>query len=156
MTRTTRPHDLGNATLELVVLTPALLLVIGLLIAWARVVMADGSVQAAARDGARQASIARDPATARRWARDSVLGALDREQLKCRPVVEVGGFANPVGSPGSIMVSVECTVRLADLLAPGLPGAVTRRATFTSPLDPHRGRSSIGVAKSPPPGGDSA
>jgi hypothetical protein len=35
---------------------------------------------------------------------------------------------------------VTCTVRLADLLVPGLPGSRTLTSTFVSPLDPYRSR----------------
>ena len=47
--------DSGNAALELVVLAPVLLALLGLVIAAGRTSVAQGSVDAAARDAARQA-----------------------------------------------------------------------------------------------------
>ena len=54
-----RERDAGNAALELVILAPVVLLLISFVIAAGRTSIAQGSVQAAARDAARQASIAR-------------------------------------------------------------------------------------------------
>ncbi|HEY2078823.1 MAG TPA: TadE/TadG family type IV pilus assembly protein, partial [Streptosporangiaceae bacterium] len=66
MTRRTgraAPDD-GNAALELVILAPVLLALLGLAIAAGRISIAQGSVNAAARDAARQASISLTPAAA--------------------------------------------------------------------------------------------
>lgn len=51
--------------------------------------------------------------------------------------VDTGGFGLPVGTPAT----VSCTVPLADLGVPGLPGERTITATAHSPLDTYRGRS---------------
>ena len=99
-------------------------------------------MQAAARDAARQASIARTPAEAHAAALASATFALRQDSLDCRPAVTVNtaGFGVPVGQPAHVSASVTCVVRLSDLLVPGLPGSKTLRASFTSPLDPYRSR----------------
>ncbi len=132
----------GSAALELVVLAPVLLFLLGLVIAAGRTSIADGSVAAAARDAARQASISLTPAAAQAAAFSSATQALSQDGLDCHPVVTVDttGFGVPVGEPATVTATVTCRVRLSDLVVPGLPGSKTLTATFTSPLDPYRER----------------
>jgi Flp pilus assembly protein TadG len=139
-----REHDAGNAALELVILAPIVVLLISFVVAAGRTSVAQGSVQAAARDAARQASIARTAAAAQSAGTLSAGLELAREGLDCvsAPVVQVdvGGFSTPVGQPATVTATVQCTVPLSDLLLPGVPGTRTLSAKFTSPLDPFRGR----------------
>ena len=134
--------EAGDAALELIILAPVLLAIIGLVIAAGRTSVAQGSVDAAARDAARQASIARSPAEAEAAARLSAVAALSQDGLNCAPVVNVdtSGFAAPLGQPADVTATVSCTVPLSDLVVPGLPGSQTLTYSFTSPLDPFRGR----------------
>lgn len=134
--------DRGSATLEAVIWAPVLLMFVGLIAAAGRLAVAGGSVEAAARDAARQASLARTPSAARSRALDSAGAALRREGLQCEPAVRVdtSQLSRPPGAAGSVSVTVTCTVRLADLVVAGLPGSRTVRASATSPIDPYRGR----------------
>lgn len=137
-------REAGNAPLELIVLAPVIVLLICLVIAAGRTTIAQGSVDAAARDAARQASIARSPEAASAAALASARSELSGEDVRCTPVITLpglyGAFATPVGQPATVTARVTCTVSLADLLVPGLPGSRTLRASFTSPIDPYRGR----------------
>jgi Flp pilus assembly protein TadG len=135
-------RDEGNAPLELVVLAPVVFLLIAFVVAAGRTSIAQGSVSAAARDAARQASISLTPGRAQTAALSSAMTALSQNGLDCRPVVTVdtSGFGIPVGQPATVSATVTCTVSLSDLLVPGLPGSRTLTATFTSPLDPFRER----------------
>jgi Flp pilus assembly protein TadG len=137
-----RDPQAGDAALELVIIAPVLLAFIGLAIAAGRTSVAQGSVDAAARDAARQASIARSPAAALAAAQLSAQAALRQDGLDCAPVVTVdtSGFGAPVGQPAQVSATVSCTVPLSDLVVPGLPGSRTLSFTFASPLDPYRGR----------------
>jgi hypothetical protein len=133
----------GTAALELVILAPVLLALVGLVIAAGRTSIARGSVDAAARDAARQASIALTPQAALAAAAASARSALAGDGLDCHPVLrlDLGQFETvPAGQPASVTATVSCTVPLARLALPGLPGAVTLTATFTSPLDVYRSR----------------
>jgi Flp pilus assembly protein TadG len=134
--------DAGNAALELVVLAPVLLCLLGLVIAAGRTSIAQAAVAAAARDAARQASISLTPGVAQSAARSSALAALDQDGLNCTPVVSLNlaGFGVPVGEPADVTATVTCRVSLSDLLVPGMPGSKTLTASFTSPLDPYRER----------------
>jgi Flp pilus assembly protein TadG len=142
MQRSAEAGDAGNAALELVILAPVLLILIGLIIAAGRTSVAQGSLYAAARDAARQASITRSPAAALQAAQLSAQAALSQDGLDCTPLVTVatGGFSAPLGQPAAVSATVTCRVPLADLLVPGMPGSKFLSASFTSPLDPYRGR----------------
>jgi Flp pilus assembly protein TadG len=141
-------HDHGSAALELVILGPVLLFLLGLVIAAGRTSIAQGSVDAAARDAARQASISRTPAAAQAAALASARRALRHDAIDCNPAVTVHtggpgsgiGFGAPAGQPASVSAQVTCVVSLSDLMVPGMPGSRTLTAKFTSPLDPFRAR----------------
>jgi Flp pilus assembly protein TadG len=142
--RAGRPAEAGNAALELVILAPVLILLIGMVIAAGRIAIAQGSVDAAARDAARQASIARSPQEASAAALSTAQTELAGDGLNCRAHVSLPGldaeFGVTVGLPSSVEAVVTCRVRLSDLVVPGLPGSDRLSAHFTSPLDPYRGR----------------
>lgn len=151
MNASTRPHwphkgdhDTGNAALELVVLAPVLLFLLGLVVAAGRTSIAQGAVDAAARDAARQASISLTPGAAQAAAQTSANAALSQDGLDCSPAatveVNTDQFSVQVGEPATVSATVTCHVRLSDLLVPGLPGSKTLTATFSSPLDPYRER----------------
>lgn len=136
-------HDAGNAALELVVLAPVLFILIALVVAAGRTSIAQGAVDAAARDAARQASISLTPAAAQAAALASAQAALSQDGLDCRPrvYVDASQFTSvQVGQPASVSALVVCQVPLSDLVVPGLPGSRTLRGQFSSPLDPYRER----------------
>jgi Flp pilus assembly protein TadG len=134
--------DDGNAALELVILAPVLLGLLGLVIAAGRTTIAQGSVDAAAMDAARQASISLTPAVAQGAGQASARAALQQDGIDCAPVVVVdtSQFATPPGEPATVTATVSCTVSLSSLSLPGLPGSARLQASFTSPLDLYRSR----------------
>jgi Flp pilus assembly protein TadG len=134
--------DHGSAALELVVLAPILLGLLGLVIAAGRTTIAQGSVDAAARDAARQASIELTAAAAQAAGTASARTALRQDGLDCTPVVAIdtSQFGTPPGQPATVSAAVSCLVSLASLALPGLPGSATLQARFTSPLDLYRSR----------------
>jgi len=135
--------DRGNAALELVILAPILLGLLGLLIAAGRTTIAQGSVDAAARDAARQASISATSAAAQAAGQASARTALRQDGLDCSPdvLIDTSQFTSvPPGRPASVTATVTCAVPLADLALPGLPGTAALRASFSSPLDVYRSR----------------
>lgn len=141
-TRASRAES-GNAALELVILAPILLALLSLVIAAGRTTVAQGSVDAAARDAARQASIALTPAAAQTAGLVSARAALRQDGLDCSPavVIDTSQFTSvPVGLPAAVTAVVSCAVPLANLALPGLPGTAHLSARFTSPLDTYRSR----------------
>ena len=136
-------HERGAASVELAVLAPALLLLLSFAVFAGRTQIADNAVEEAARTAAREASLARDAATATSLAGSQAQDTLAAQDLRCQATtvdVDTAGFTGPPGQPGDVTVSIACTIAMGDLLAPGLPGAVTVQASFTSPLDAYRER----------------
>jgi Flp pilus assembly protein TadG len=142
--------EAGNAALELAILAPVLLFIIGLIIALGRVSTAENAVSDAARDAARQASLQLDAADAVSAGNASAVAALAQDGLHCSPAPTVTvdpngggglpGFQAQVGQPAAVSATVTCDVSLAQIVVPGLPGSRTITETFTSPLDPYRQR----------------
>jgi Flp pilus assembly protein TadG len=140
--RRRRSADDGNAALELVILAPVLLCLLELVIAAGRTTIAQGAVDAAARDAARQASISLTPAAAQAAAEVSARAALRNDGLDCVPVVviDISQFGTLPGHPAVVTATVSCTVPLARLAIPGLPGNARLQGAFASPLDTYRSR----------------
>lgn len=140
--RRLRGTDQGSAALELVILAPMLLGLLALIIAAGRTAIAQNAVNAAARDAARQASISLTPTAAQAAAQESARAELQGDGLDCLPVVvtDISQFGIAPGHPAAVTAAVSCTVALADLTVPGLPGSVRLQAVFTSPLDIYRSR----------------
>ncbi|MDQ1249783.1 MAG: hypothetical protein QG597_4159 [Actinomycetota bacterium] len=144
--------DRGSVTIEVAILAPALLMLLGLAIVGGRYELAAGTIEAAASAGARAASLARTAADAQRDARRLVEASLHDQDLHCRNTtvsVDTSGFATrqvlrpaetPV--PAHVTVTLTCQLDTALLSLPGLPGSTTIRATASSVLDTYRANSS--------------
>ena len=128
----------GSAAIEAVIGVPAFALFVGLIIFGGRTAMTHGAVESAAADGARTASIARSAAE------EAARASLANQGIDCISVqvsIDSSDFAKPVGTSGSVEVTVSCQLNLADLAVPGVPGSRSVTATVTSPLDSFRERS---------------
>jgi Flp pilus assembly protein TadG len=133
----------GSAAIETAIGVPAFLLFIALIIGAGRVAIARQSVEAAAAEGARSASIARTQSAADINAATSAVATLANQQLHCavtQVVADTSEFAKPVGTSATVRVTVTCVVNLSDVAIPGLPGALRITETMSSPLDTYRGR----------------
>lgn len=140
---TTRIDERGSATLELAILSPALLALLGLVIAAGRIEVAASAVEQAAASAAREASLARTPAAARFAARQAADGSLRDQGTSCGSLdvaVDTDGFAVTVGQPAQVEVRIACSLALSDLAVPGMPGTKVLRAQMASPLDRYRSR----------------
>ena len=143
MAARTRDRERGSATLELAILTPALLLLLGLLVLAGRVQVAASAVEHAAQVAAREASLARTTEAAQAAATSAADRELSAQDIRCAPssvLIDSSGFAAPVGQPGTVTATITCTVTFSDLAIPGLPGSRTLTAVATSPLDRYRTR----------------
>lgn len=130
-------------SLELAVLAPAVLLLLGLVVLAGRVQVAAGVVEHAAAAAARDASLARTPDAARAAATGTATVTLTGHGITCQTqdiTVDTTGFDVPLGSPAQVRVTLRCTVTFADVALPGLPGSRTLTAQATSVLDTYRGR----------------
>jgi Flp pilus assembly protein TadG len=143
MIRRRPSHDEGSAALEAVILTPPMLALVAFAIIGMRIEIAAGSVEAAAHDAARAASISRTAGAAQVNAHETANHTLADQGLRCSSLtvsVDTSGFSIPVGQPANVSVTVTCQVSFADVAAPGMPGSRTVRSTFVSPIDRYRGR----------------
>ncbi|MGB7981069.1 MAG: TadE/TadG family type IV pilus assembly protein [Candidatus Nanopelagicales bacterium] len=134
----------GSATIELAILAPVLLALLGLVIVAGRITAAGSAVEQAASSAARAASLARDARSADASAQRAAQEALRQQGITCQPLlsaVDTAGFAVAVGAPASVTATIRCTVPLADVAVPGMPGTRTVSAEMTSPIDTFRGRS---------------
>jgi Flp pilus assembly protein TadG len=142
MTRTLRRDD-GSLSVELAILLPAFIVLILLAIAYGRDTIAQSAVDLAAHDAAREASLSRNAVDAQTAATTSAQTTLGSSSTSCAAMtvtVDTSQFAIPVGQPATVSVTVTCTVSLADLALPGMPGSHVLTSTFSSPLDVYRGR----------------
>lgn len=128
----------GSASVELTLLTPAMLLVVMLAVTAGRLTQARLDVTDATHQAARAASIQRQPETANTQAREVVAASLRGHRLTCHPyrvAVNTHGLR-----PGSaVIATTRCTVHLRDLVGLHLPGTTTITANAASVTDRYRG-----------------
>jgi len=124
----------GTAAVELVVLTPLLLMMLCLIVGLGRAADARGRLVGAVRDAARAASLAATPPAAARAAHDTALADLAGAGLECRrPQVSADTTAWQPG--GQVSIRIRCALDLSALVVSGLPGHRTLTADATVPLD---------------------
>lgn len=128
----------GSAAIELVLVTPLLLLFLLVAVAFGRLADTRLQVNDAASQAARAASIARDPRSASTAAHRTAVASLAGHRLTCQPVA-VSVDTSTFHPGGAVTARITCTVALADLAPLPLPGAETIQATATSPIDVYRG-----------------
>ncbi|QKW22839.1 pilus assembly protein [Kitasatospora sp. NA04385] len=139
-----RGADRGSFAVEAAILVPVILSFALMAVAAGRLQTTGAVVDAAARAGARAASLARTPEGARQAAADAVGQALAARQVRCETEPtgdpEYGSLRTDGGTLTTVTVRVSCTVPLSDLLGlDGTPGSKTLTGTFTSVLDRYRG-----------------
>jgi Flp pilus assembly protein TadG len=149
-------HDSGLASIELVILLPAFALLVLLAVYLGRTNVAQSSLDSAAQDAARAASLQRNKDAALTAALTAAKATLDPDPTRNAPTPCVPGtvtatitnatttdpFQTRLGTPSRVDIKVTCTVFLSNLVFPGLPihGDVTKESTFSSPIDDYRVR----------------
>lgn len=139
--RRPRRDDRGSDSVEMAILLPAILLVLAVLVVGARIALASDRISGVAGIAARDASLARTPATATQAATTSAQQALTSAGFHCADVrvsVDTSQFTHPPGQAAAVTVNVWCTLDLSDLALPGLPGSRVLHDSARSPLDPAR------------------
>lgn len=128
----------GSAAVELVLVTPVLITLMLFVVAGGRLATSRADVDAAARDSARAASIARSPATAERDGTIAAEATLTDRDVTCRTLTVTIDTAD-FRPDGTVAATVSCDVELADLTGLGLPGRRTISSRFVEPVDAFRG-----------------
>ncbi|WP_035955354.1 TadE/TadG family type IV pilus assembly protein [Kitasatospora sp. NRRL B-11411] len=145
--RTGKPdprRERGSFAVEAAVLVPVILGFALMAVAAGRLQTTGSVVDAAARAGARAASLARTPEGAQQAAADAVRTSLASRSVRCAAEPtgdpEYGTLDTDGGQLATVTVRVSCTVPLSDLLGlDGVPGHKTVTGTFTSVVDRYRG-----------------
>lgn len=131
--------DRGSAAVELVLLTPLLVLMLLIVVALGRLADARLVVADAAHQAARAASLARTEHAAHIQALRAATATLKETGATCTtPSVHLttGGLA-----PGTkVSAKVTCTATLEDLTRMGMPGHVRLANTAFSVVDSFKGR----------------
>lgn len=135
--------DRGSAqpALELVLITPMLLVIILIGVAVGRADTGQSRVQQAAAAGARAATTQHTVLDAHNTATRVVDETLREQGIDCTSrdvTIDAAAITTPPGNPAHITVTVACEVSWQGLGIPGWPGSRTVTATATSPLDPRR------------------
>ena len=133
----------GSVAIEAAIGVPAFGLFIAMIILGGRVEIAKQSVEAAAYEAARAASIERTQSEAISSGKSAASRSLNDQGLQCASTsvtVNAAGFNAPLGTTAQVTATVTCKVDVADLAIPGLPGTRTIPATASSPVDAYRER----------------
>lgn len=133
----------GSSSVELALLVPVLMVMLGLLLAGGRLWFDRTTVTEAAQTAARAASLSRTAGQALVSGDSAGRQSLDTAGLECSQAdvsIDAGAFARPVGSPGAVSSTVTCAVGFGDILLPGMPGSITLVGHGTSALDTYRSR----------------
>ena len=128
----------GGATVEFAIVAPLLIMMFLFIFGLGRLATAREAVEGAARDGAREASIARSASAADRTAKQVVADTLADKKVSCsdrRITVDTNDF-HP---DGTVTVHVRCTVANRDVMLSGLPGTSTLHSDFVAWVDRYRG-----------------
>jgi Flp pilus assembly protein TadG len=124
--------------LELVLVTPLVLVLILFVVFCGRWTRAEALVRDAAAAGARAASLRQQPSSARADAVAAVQASLAGHATTCpRPAVAVDTTGLQPG--GQVAVQVTCRTRLSDLALLGVPGSRTFSARSVEVVDRWRG-----------------
>jgi Flp pilus assembly protein TadG len=122
---------------ELAILTPFLIVMLLLVVAFGRITHARTLIDTAAAAGARAASLSASPGRATGQGGEAGLAALTSAGLACTgPSVDVDTSALRPG--GQIAVTVHCTVDLSALTMLGVPGTIALTSQAVSPVETHR------------------
>ena len=139
--RRRRRDECGSAAIEAAVGIPAFGLFVAMIIMGGRVEIAKQSVESAAYEAARAASIERTQAEAIASGRSAAATSLTSQNLRCTNTditINAAAFNAPLGTTAQVTATVTCRVDLADL--PGVPGHRVITATASSPVDAYRER----------------
>ena len=132
-----RDPEEGSIAVELVILTPLLLVLLMFVVGLGRIAHASGEVDGAAADAARSASLLRTPAAAQEAGERAARAHLDGGS--CRSL-DVDIDTTRLRPGGIVTARVRCTASLARLGLAGFPGGRTFTATASVPIDTYRGR----------------
>jgi Flp pilus assembly protein TadG len=117
---------------------PVAIAVLGFLVLAGRLAGVNSDLASAARDAARAASLADTPEGAQQQATEAAQATLADQKVTCGRL-NVAVDASRLQPGGEVSVTLTCTVSLADIAIPGVPGERTVSATSVEVIDRLRG-----------------
>jgi len=132
-----RYRQRGSITVELIVLTPVIVMFVLVTLAFGRYELAREQVVSAARAGAEAASVVPfvgDAQSAALAAADPVVANHSPSCTQLSVAADTQYFV----PGGFVRVVVSCQITFADLLVPGMPGQTSIQAEVSAPIDPFR------------------
>ncbi len=126
----------GSASVEIVLLTPLLVVLVGVAFFAGRLALARQVVDDAARSALQAAVMTPD-----KWDAAAMAKSTAREVLGSAGLCSTEGTDNDTArftAGGTVSVTVTCTVRLPTLAFLQLPESVDVTATRSGPLEPYR------------------
>ena len=131
--------ETGSTSIELVILTPVIVMLIGLGLFAGRTATTRQDVISASRDAARAASVRQFPAPAESDAATAAQTTLSGRNVSCETLT-VAVDTSGLQPGGTVTATVSCVVALNDVTGLlGLPGSVTITETSTAVVDAFRG-----------------
>jgi len=127
----------GSLTVELVVLTPVVVMFVLVTVAFGRFELAREQVVGAARAGAEAAAVVPSAADAQSAAFAAAAPVVANQAHTCTQLNVVTDTEHFVPG-GYVGVAVSCQIDFSDLLIPGFPGHVVVHADVNAPIDPYR------------------
>lgn len=128
----------GGTLVSFVLLLPILVVFLELTVLGGRIATTQADVNAAAREAARDASIAQGLGSAGSVIDDAVDRALAGKGFRCQNRSESFGPKTNFVAGGRVEVIVTCTVNLSDLGFLGAPGSFDVEARAVEPVDRYR------------------
>jgi Flp pilus assembly protein TadG len=127
----------GSVTVELVLVTPLLILFLLFVVALGRLATSRIDISGAAAQAARAASIARDPTSATAAAQQTATAALADDSVTCANLAVSTNTADFVAG-GTVKVTITCNVDLADLAGLRIPASTRLTSSSVSSIDAFR------------------
>ena len=132
-----RRGESGAAVLEMVLMTPAFLLMVFVVVGLGRLGVARQNIDGAARDAARAGSLARSAEDAAADAEEAAVAVLGSHDITCADLgisVDTSQFR----PGGRVQVDLSCTVDMDDLTGMWTPGSKTMTARSLAVVDSFR------------------
>lgn len=133
----TTERDVGNMTVELVILAPILAIFAVMVLGIGRFESARQEVIGASRSAVEAAALAPSANQAQVAAYDAASLAIQSAGPMCEQMTVVTNVSS-FSPGGTVTVALSCRVDLSDLLVPGMPGFSWVHSSQTAPIDPYR------------------
>jgi Flp pilus assembly protein TadG len=132
--------ETGSAAAELVILTPLLVLLITVMVAFGELQLARARLATAAQSAVQAAVLAPSTTSGTAAAQTAATSDLAGRTATCTDLATDVRyrFGGPGAGRGMVVVTVRCRASLAGIFLPGLPGSFVLTASAAGPLDPFR------------------